>query len=172
MGYICYIVKKTVKIEQHARRPAQAELACLPSTPAFTCTKKIPTARKPLPPEFGADNRSCAFGGASRHACGIFRMAWSPLGRAYALAHLAAARTAGVRCAMKCLARPPCCRFPAGASARLLHEPWQGARCGGARPVTGGTRPVTGRIINCSFTLFPAHQPLKMRARQGVRGTP
>ena len=54
----------------------------------------------------GADNRSCAFGGASRHACGIFRMAWSPLGRAYALAHLAAARTAGVRCAMKCLARP------------------------------------------------------------------
>ena len=23
---------------------------------------------------------------------------------------------------------PPCCRFPAGASARLLHEPWQGGK--------------------------------------------
>ena len=67
-------------------------------------------------------------------------------GVTYALAHLAAARTAGVRCAMQCLARPPlrqggarygdcrqgkeariklfpCCRFPAGASARLLNEP-------------------------------------------------
>ena len=76
---------------------------------------------------YAAESLSLAVANAFASQCLAVRVVYgctarSPLGHAFALAHLTSARTMGVHCAMKCLVRPQCLRIKGAINAERIFQ--------------------------------------------------